>query len=45
MQSDHCPLADGTHKVWNGPLIRNMSVNDRYLAVRKQRLRYGFLGK
>ena len=39
-QSDHCPLADGTHKIWNCPLFRNMSVNDRYAAVRKQRLCY-----
>ena len=45
MQSDHCPLADGTHKIWNSPLFRNMSVNDRYAAVRKQRLCYGCLGK
>ena len=45
MQSDHCPLADGTHKIWNCPLFRNMSVNDRYAAVRKQRLCYGCLGK
>ena len=44
-QSDHCPLADGTHKIWNCPLFRNMSVNDRYAAVRKQRLSYGCLGK
>ena len=44
-QSDHCPLADGTHKKWNFPLFRNMSVNDRYAAVRKQRLCYGCLGK
>ena len=44
-QSDHCPLADGTHNIWNCPLIRNMSVNDRYAAVRKQRLCYGCLGK
>ena len=44
-QSDHCPLADGTHKIWNCPLFRNMSVNDRYAAVRKQRLCYGCLGK
>ena len=28
-QSDHCPLADGTQKIWNCPLLRNMSVNDR----------------
>ena len=45
MQSDHCPLADGTHKIWNCPLFRNMSVNDRYAAMRKQRLCYGCLGK
>ena len=44
-QSDHCPLADGTHKIWNCPLFRNMSVNDRYAAVRNQRLCYGCLGK
>ena len=44
-QSDHCPLADSTHKIWNCPLFSNMSVNDRYAAVRKQRLCYGYLGK
>ena len=44
-QSDHCPLADGTHKIWNCPLFRNMSVNSRYAAVRKQPLSYGCLGK
>ena len=44
-QSDHCPLADGTHKIWNCPLFKNMSVNDRYAAARKQCLCYGCLGK
>ena len=44
-QSDHCPLADGYHIIWNCPLFRIMSVNDRYAAVRKQRLCYGCLGK
>ena len=44
-QSDHCPLADGTNKIWNGPSFKNMSVNDRYVAVRKERLCYGCLGK
>ena len=43
--SDHCPLADGTHKIWNCPLLKNMNVHDRYAAVRKQRLCYGCLGK
>ena len=37
-QTDHCSHADGTHKIWNCPLFWNMSVNDRYAAVRKQRL-------
>ena len=36
--SDHCPLADGMLKIWNCPLCKNMNVNDRYAAVRKQRL-------
>ena len=44
-QSDHCPLADGTHEIWNCPLFSNLSVNDRYAAARKQRLCYGYLGK
>ena len=44
-QSDHCPLADGTHKIWNCPSFKTMSVNDRYVAVRKERLCYGCLGK
>ena len=44
-QSDHCPLADGTHKIWNCPLFRNMSVNYWYAAVRRQRLCYGCLCK
>ena len=44
-QSDHCLVADGTHKVWKYPLFRSMNVNDRYAAVRKQRLCYGCVGK
>ena len=44
-QSDHCPLADGTHKICNCPLFRKMSVNNRYAALRKQRLCYRNLGK
>ena len=44
-KSDHCLLADGTHKILNCPLFRNMSLNDRYAAVRKQRLCYGCLSK
>ena len=43
--SDGCPLADGTHKIWNCPLFKNMNMNDRYAAVRKQRLCYGGLGR
>ena len=43
--SDHCPLADGTPKIWNCPLFKNMNVNGRYAAVRMQRLCYGCLGK
>ena len=30
MQSDCCPLADGAHNIWNFPLLKNMSVNDRF---------------
>ena len=45
MQNDHCPLADGTHIIWKFQLFTNMSVNDRYAVVRKQRLCYGCLGK
>ena len=44
-QSDHCPLADGTNKIWSCPLIKNMSVNDQYSSVRKERFCYGCLGK
>ena len=29
MQRNHCPLADGTHEIWNCPLFKNISVNDR----------------
>ena len=43
--NNHCPLADGTNRIWNCPLFKNMNVNDRYAAVRKQRLCYGCLGK
>ena len=45
MQSDHCSVANGTPKVWNCPLIRNMSVINWYAAMRKQRLCYGCVGK
>ena len=44
-QSHQCPLADGTQKIWNCQSFKNMSVNDRYVAVRKERLCYGCLGK
>ena len=44
-QSDHCPLADGTHKSWKCQFFRNLSVKDRYAAVTKQELCYGCLGK
>ena len=44
-QNDHCPLADGADKIWKCPSFKNMSVNDRYVAVRKERLCYGCLGK
>ena len=43
--SDHCSLADETHKILNCPLFKNINVNDRYAAVRKPRLCYGCLGK
>ena len=45
MQNDNCPLADGTHKIWNCPIFKSMNVTDRYAAVRKERLCYGCLGK
>ena len=38
MQTDYCPLPDGTHKIWNCALFRNMNVNDRHAAVRKATL-------
>ena len=37
-QNNHCPLVDGTHKIWNCPIFKNMNVNDCYAAVRKERL-------
>ena len=45
MQNNNFPLADGTHKIWNCPIFKNMNVTDRYAAVRKERLCYGCLGK
>ena len=45
MQNNNCPLADGTHKIWNCPIFKSMNVTDRYAAVRKERLCYGCLGK
>ena len=44
-QSDHCQLADGTHKIWSCPQFKNISVNDRNAAVKKKLLFYGCLGK
>ena len=35
MQNNNCPLADGTHKIWNCPIFKKMNVTDRYAAVRK----------
>ena len=45
MQGDYCRLADGTHKTRICPLLKNMTVNHWYAAVKKQRLCYGCLGK
>ena len=45
IQNNNCPLADGTHKIWNCPIFKSMNVTDRYAAVRKERLCYGCLGK
>ena len=45
MQNSNYPLADGTHKIWNCPIFKNMNVTNRYAAVRKERLCYGCLGK
>ena len=45
MQNNNCPLADGTHKIWNCPIFKNMNVTDRYAVVREERLCYGCLGK
>ena len=45
MQNNHCPQADGTHKIWNCPIFKSMNVTDLYAAVRKERLCYGCLGK
>ena len=39
-----CPLSDGTHKLWNCPLFKNMSVSDRYAAVKKHKLCFGCFG-
>ena len=30
-QSDQCPLADGTHYIWNCPLFKKMNINDHYI--------------
>ena len=40
-----CTLVDGTHRIGNGPIFKNMDVNNRYQAARKQRLCYGCLGQ
>ena len=45
MQNNNCPLADGTHNIWNCPIFKNMNVTDRFAAVRKERLCYECLGK
>ena len=45
MQNNNCTLADGTQKIWNCPVFKNMNVTDRYAAVGKECLCYGCLGK
>ena len=45
MQNSNCPLADGTHKILNCPIFKNMNVTDGHAAVRKERLCYDCLGK
>ena len=45
MQNKNSPLADGTHKRRNCPIVKNMNVTNRYTAVRKERFCYGCLGR
>ena len=45
MQNNNCPLADGTHKIWNCAIFKSMNVTDRYAAARKECLCYGCLEK
>ena len=33
LQNNICPIADGTHKVWNCPILKNINVTNRYAAV------------
>ena len=44
-ENGHCPLTDSRNKILNFPLLKITNVNDRYPAVRKQRLCYGCLRK
>ena len=44
-QSDRGPLADGIYRIWSCPLFMNLNINERYMAVRKQLLCYGCLGR
>ena len=37
MQNNNCQLADGTQKIRNCPIFKNMNVTDRYAAVRNER--------
>ena len=43
--NDHCPLASGTHKIWNCPLFKNMSVNARYCSCEEATLMLRMFGK
>ena len=43
LQNNNSPLADGTHKKRNCPIFKSIKVTNRYAAVGKQRLYYGYL--
>ena len=45
LQNNHRLLGDGTHKIWDSPLFKNMRANNWYAALRKKCLCCGCMVK
>ena len=42
-QSDQCPLADGTLRIWICPILKNLNISNRCVALKKQGIWYEYM--